>query len=177
MEVVVANSPIVTIAQDTVFLRDGSAYGIEGITSGATNLVLMVNHAETDTIGLDPGLNNIGHQRADRLNYILSEVPISQIYMSHFRRTYLTGVPIIQARGTEVFRYEPDNLDLFAEILLGQREKISLVIGHNDAFPTLMTYLLDKKETGFTFTDHDYLVIAEMKQGVVHTLYKFKYLP
>lgn len=163
------------IAWDTVFLGDGTKQYIPGLTSDSASLVAILRHAEKDTIGLDPGLIKKGEKRARRLAELFKETSVDHYYTTHFRRTYLTLVPLIQANPQNISRYEPDDQRLFAGQLLEGKNDLAIVAGHSNTIPELLSFLWQGDPVKLSNKSNDYILIGEIEQGELISLYKFKY--
>lgn len=177
IDVFTYDSPIVDILNDTIFLRDKRKIHIRGINSGGHKHLVLINHVETDTIGLDPGLSTLGLRRADELTRLWSNTPIRDFYISHYRRTYLSILPLSKSIDAEIFRYEPGDQNLFAELLLRDEPGTAFIVGHNETLPTLLEFLTQGRRISFDFKDNDYIIIASILDDVVSSLHKLKYLP
>lgn len=168
-------STIERIANDSVYLESGESVHINGINSGNSSLLFIIQHAETDTIGLDPGLSSAGDRRAQRLGVLLENSSVAHYYTTHFRRTYLTLLPLIEKRPGEISRYEPDDQKLFVDQLLFKKGKSALVVGHEDTLPELLDLIWDGKVVPLAGEEYGNFIIAETVENGAITLYKFKY--
>ena len=137
---------IVKITKDTVFLEDGEKVYLPGITSGNGTYNIIIRHAETDTIGMDPGLSRRGETRSTQLASILQNVPIKQVHITHYRRMYLTVRPLVELKSVGIRRYEPGDQMAFIE-QLDQLEGSQLICGHSNTIPELLSLISDVKLT------------------------------
>ena len=168
-------SPISDIRGDSIYLENGEQVGIAGLNSGRKSFLILINHVETDTIGLDPGLSGAGERRAQKLGTLLQKTSVSHYYTTHFRRTYLSLLPLIERRPGEITRYEPDDQKLFADQLLLKKEQTSLVVGHDDTLPELLDLIWEGKEVPLSSNEYDNFIVAETDITGAISLYKFKY--
>jgi phosphohistidine phosphatase SixA len=165
------------ILEDTVFLDNEDKVVIRGLSTGGKHILIFTRHAEKDTMGLDPGLSAIGNKRAEKLNALLANVSIDRVYTTHYRRTYLTAVPLLQQKKAEIVRYEPGDQILFAEQLKNNQSEVALIVGHSNSIPELLSFLWDGPVDEISEQEYDYLFIASISDHEVIALYKFKYKP
>ena len=168
-------SPISSIENDSIYLEDGEKIGLEGLNSGKKSLLIIIKHVETDTIGLDPGLSRSGERRAQKLGSLLQNTSVNHYYTTHFRRTYLTLLPLREKRPGDISRYEPEDQKLFADQLLAKKGQTSLVVGHEDTLPELLDLIWEGKEVHMSSSEYDDFIIAETGANGIVSLYKFKY--
>lgn len=135
---------IVKIARDTVFLDSGEKVFLKGLTSGSIEYNIIVRHAETDTIGMDPGLSLRGEKRSTFLASILQNVPINQVHITHYRRMYLTVRPLVELKAIGIRRYEPGDQTAFVEEL-DQLKGSQLICGHSNTIPELLGLISETK--------------------------------
>lgn len=166
---------VVKIENDSMYFEDGSRYYVKGINSGGSRLIVLLNHVETDTIGMDPGLSTQGQRRAKFLNTLWSDSPLENCYITHYRRTYLSILPIVESRGTSIYRYEPGDQNLFADLLVQEKAGITLVVGHPQTLPGLVSFLTDGEKLELDYNEHDYFILAELKGDAVASIKNFKY--
>jgi hypothetical protein len=134
------------IVRDTVYLRSGEKVFVPGLTSGKNEYNIIIRHAETDTIGMDPGLSRKGEIRSTRLASILQNVPVKQVHITHYRRMYLTVRPFVEFKSVGIRRYEPGDQKAFVEEL-DQLEGSQLICGHSNTIPELLGLLSDFEDT------------------------------
>jgi phosphohistidine phosphatase SixA len=127
----------------------------------ATTTVILVRHAEKMVVGDDPGLTDLGAGRARALVRALSEVEISAIYASQFRRTQDTVGPLGRATGLEVTIMDaraPE--DLIDRILSEDYGQTVVVAGHSNTVPDLMARLGVDGVPELSESDYDDLFIV-----------------
>ena len=103
-------------------------------------VVFLVRHAEKVDAGKDPELSKEGKKRTEDLAEILRSANIDHVHSTDYIRTRDTATPLAKANGVEVEKYNPDDLDGFAEDLkkAGGRH---LVVGHSNTTPKLTKLL------------------------------------
>ena len=80
-------------------------------------VVFLVRHAEKVDAGKDPELSKEGKKRTEDLAEILRSANIDHVHSTDYIRTRDTATPLAKANGVEVEKYNPDDLDGFAEDL------------------------------------------------------------
>nr|WP_283104655.1 histidine phosphatase family protein [Shewanella olleyana] len=101
---------------------------------------ILVRHAEKQT-GKDPILTQDGTQRANRLANMLSSVPLTAIYSTNYQRTQLTALPTSELVAVNITDYNPSQLSSFAEKLKSSPHSHSLIVGHSNTTPELVSLL------------------------------------
>lgn len=168
-------SPLEKYENGCAYLASGDSVKISDQEEDNPKLIIWMNHADTDTIGLDPGLSFNGHKKADKLAHLFGPDDLNGVYITHYRRTYLTVQPLIEAVMPPVYRYEPGDQSFFAKKLLEGEKGVSLIVGHEKSLPVLTTYLLGGKDPGMQYSGHDYLIVGKVMEGRISELYKFNY--
>lgn len=123
----------------------------------------LVRHAEKTTEKPDPVLTQEGQNRAQDLADRLSEVPLTAIYSSDYRRTRDTAAPVSDRQGIDVIIYDPRDLEGFAKSLLTQKGHV-LVVGHSNTTPQLSALLGGPKgEPIIEATEYDRLYVLQRR--------------
>lgn len=139
-----------------------------------TTVYYLIRHAEKDrkTLGQDPGLTEIGIERAANWANIFNSINFDQIYSTDYKRTQQTAFPTAAKKGLKIQSYDPDNLyaDSFKRRTKG---KSVLIVGHSNTTPTFVNTIIgkqkydqiDDKDNGklfkVTLTKKDTLVVIE----------------
>jgi len=91
---------------DQLFFNQGDSLSL--VKEGNQNVqsVIMLFHAEEDTIGLDPGLSTRGRFRAFNLQKIFAKIPFAGFYTTPFRNNILTLQPLMDAQKKEAVYYD-----------------------------------------------------------------------
>jgi len=155
---------IVKISKDTVFLKGGAKVSIPGINSGNKKILVLTRHAEKDTIGMDPGLSPLGEDRATRLADIMQSAALEQIFVTHYRRVYLTVRPLAVLHNMGLERYEPTDQGKLIEQLKKEADGTYVVCGHSNSIPEVLT-MLGKETDNLSESDYDNLWIVAMNPG------------
>lgn len=107
--------------------------------TATTHQVFLVRHAEKQG-GNDPSLTQDGERRAETLADLLSDVGLTHIHSTNYKRTLETAAPIAARTGIEVVLYDPRDLDAFAD-QLASTHGVHLVVGHSNTTPPLAAAL------------------------------------
>jgi phosphohistidine phosphatase SixA len=113
----------------------------------ATTVVVVVRHAEVDTVAdADPGLSVDGRERAARLAKMLSQARpvrgIDAIFTSEFRRTQQTATPLSETLALPLNVVPAATWSsLPRKITREHRGEYVLVAGNNATIPTLIESL------------------------------------
>jgi broad specificity phosphatase PhoE len=111
--------------------------------SGFTT-VILVRHAEKDSIGDDPVLTDRGIERARSLAHVLGETNVSAIYATQYNRTRQTAQPLADRLGLDVFElgtgaeYVQEMVDLVRSEHVGETV---VVVSHSNTVPAIIEAL------------------------------------
>lgn len=133
------------------FLVPASLLTITAQTSEITTVVI-VRHAEKDTLSNNPPLTDAGEMRAIKLAEMLSESEISAVFSTNTTRTIETVNNYADERGLEIILYD-DLFDLTENIKSNYRGEKVLVSAHSNTIGPLMFAL---GTDSILQIDHDY---------------------
>jgi len=103
-------------------------------------VVYLVRHAEKQTVGEDPGLNEAGRERAAELARLLQDGGIETIFSTDFARTRETAAPLAEHLGLTIRIYDWERMgELAAD--MRQNGGRYLVVGHSNTTPELVGIL------------------------------------
>ncbi len=111
--------------------------------SGFTT-VILVRHAEKDSVGDDPVLIEGGIERARSLAHVLGEANVSAIYATQYSRTRQTAQPVADVFGMDVFQlgtgaeYVQGMVDLIRSAHVGETV---VVVSHSNTVPAIIEAL------------------------------------
>lgn len=125
--------------------------------------IYLVRHAEKQKSGKDPELTLCGLERAAQLAKMLSQAKIEKVYSTNYKRTNSTATPTAKSLTLDVTLYEPRNLTEFAQELLSAG-KNSLVVGHSNTTPQLVSLLIDQKVNEITEKDFSNLYVVQVSE-------------
>jgi phosphohistidine phosphatase SixA len=143
----------------------------------AENTIYLVRHAEKITTKdvKDPELTAIGEFRALNIAKQLSEVGITKIFSTKYKRTIQTAQPLADYLGLEIEHYDPRHLSEFADKIKNMQGNF-LIVGHSNTTPQL-TQLISSKEVNPIHEgeyDNLYQVIISENQTLLN---RFKSIP
>ncbi|BBN83586.1 phosphoglycerate mutase [Pseudoalteromonas sp. A25] len=101
--------------------------------------IILFRHAEKAK-GTNPELLEAGQQRAHHLATLFSELSISHLFSTDYKRTQQTIAPLAHTHNLPVQSYDPSNLKAFAEQLKKLKGNI-VVAGHSNTTPELVNFL------------------------------------
>ena len=146
-----------------------------GAVSGfsQTSTYILLRHAEKDTsvqgstqMTADPPLSPKGLQRAASLPDVLKMYTPDAIYSTNYSRTKSTAAPLSAKWAKEVQTYDPKKLNELADLLLAEKGKTIIVVGHSNTTPALANLLI-KQNTYKSLDDsvYDQLWIITVTNG------------
>ena len=152
-----------------------------GYTSTATAqsdrpfTIYLVRHSEKDQSSAhqsDLPLSQCGEQRSETLSIFLSEVRLEAIYSTDFTRTISTAKPTAISKGLEIQKYEPSDLESFAQTLL-IRKQDALVVGHSNTTGYLAGFLIGEEGEDISLDIYDriYQVVVSENSSRLHLLH------
>lgn len=111
------------------------------IRNGGITTVILVRHAEKDSIGDDPGLTAAGAERALALAHVVGEADVSAVYATEFARTRNTAFPLANLLGLEVVAFAPGESYVadMAELVRRQhRGEVVVIVSHSNTVPAII---------------------------------------
>ena len=138
--------------------------------------IILVRHAEKDTMKVDPPLTKRGRERAALLARIVAAAGVSSTHSTQYRRTVETVAPADSAFGlrNEVVEADPDSLPahvsrLIDHLLTSHTGQTTLVASHSNVIPMILTALgLGKVAIGDK--EYDDLFVIHLNPGCGPTL-------
>lgn len=128
---------------------------IESLELAEPTTIFLVRHAEKD-YGHDPNLTQDGHERAERLAFMLKNVKLDAIYSTDTRRTRQTAEPVATAKNLPIKSYTMFDIDVLARVIKRKHTgQTILVVGHSNTTPALTT-LLAEPQIYERFSELDY---------------------
>jgi broad specificity phosphatase PhoE len=119
----------------------------------------------------DPGppLNEAGVTRSSELCHVLSDAGIEAIFVTHFRRSRQTAEPLEQMLGFAAEIID-DDAAIVAAIRALAASSVSLVIGHSNTVPAIITRLGGPSLPTIPATEFDNLFVLS-SQRLTHLRY------
>jgi broad specificity phosphatase PhoE len=118
---------------------------VQGQSPKAT-IIILLRHAEKDSVGKDPDLSTIGKKRAEKLPTLFKDTKPDLFYATPFTRTQQTLAPWSNQTGKAIETYDPENLAAFAEEVRRQSGKTIVIAGHSNTTPALVNLLLHSEK-------------------------------
>lgn len=113
--------------------------------------VVLVRHAEKQAGSSDPSLTPEGAARAGRLASMLADkggTPVVRVFSSEARRTQETAEPLARKLGLPVTVVPArDVAGLTAQLSAAPRGGVSVVVGHSNTVPMLISALTDGRSS------------------------------
>ncbi len=112
--------------------------------SGEFTTVLLVRHAEKELSGDDPGLTELGAERAAKLTHVAGEMGVTAVYSTQFLRTRATAIPLAERLGLDVnIVSASDSLATeMANIVLTQHAgDVVAIVNHSNTVPPIIEAL------------------------------------
>jgi broad specificity phosphatase PhoE len=104
----------------------------------------ILRHAEkASEPGKDPGLNEVGSTRAERLAHLLRDEPIVAVYATGYRRTQATAASTASAHGLAIRTYEASEhaARFVAKLRREHRRGAVLIVGHSNTTAAIASAL------------------------------------
>ncbi len=142
----------------------------------AETTIYLVRHAEKATTNSkDPGLTAIGKFRANNIAKQLSDIGITEIYSTPYKRTIQTAQPLADFLTIKIKNYNAKKLVEFAQQVKTKQGNI-LIVGHSNTTPELTSLLSGKDITPIAENEYDnvYQVIITQQLTILN---QFKSIP
>lgn len=163
-----------------VFLSAWPAEALSQATAETT--VIVVRHAEKQSNGPDPELNEAGRERARALGALLRDSGVDTVIVSQYRRTCLTAEPLIADADVEVVRVPvgDDGVPAHARqvverVTTEHAGEVVLVVGHSNTVPAIVEDFGPWSIEALTETDYDRLFIVTHRIDGTSSLIRARY--
>ena len=144
--------------------------------------IIIVRHAEKDTVKTDPPLTPAGKERAVLLAHMLRSSGITTIYATQYIRTQQTVQPIAESLHLtpQILTINPENIQehittLIRTILREQSRKIVLIASHSNVIPLLLRKFGIEGEITIGDGEYDNLFIVTTRIGTKANLLRLRY--
>ena len=128
-------------------------------------VVYLVRHAEKADDGtVDPPLTIAGQIRVRVLQALLTDVYLTQVHTTNWRRTQDTARPIAEAAGLQPSVYDPEDLAALASTIRARPGK-HFVAGHSNTTPQLVEALGGDPGGPIHEMEYDRLYIVTIPPG------------
>ena len=121
-------------------------------------VIFVVRHAEKSVVQLgdDPTLSPAGEQRALELRHVLGDTRIDRVFVTHFRRSRETALPLARALGDSL-EVVDDTEKLLLRLMKLPPGTRALVVGHSDTVPDIVAGLTGVKPPPYESGEWDRL--------------------
>ena len=112
--------------------------------ANAFTTVVLVRHAEKELTGDDPGLTELGVQRAAALAHVAGEMGVDAVYSTQYLRTRATAEPLANLLDLElnVITATPSYAAEMADIVRSRHDGETVVIvSHSNTVPDIIAEL------------------------------------
>ena len=167
----VNNLRILVESTDNIFF---AVSPVNFAVESADTRVFLTRHAEKDSDGGDPGLTDVGKDRAQKLADLMSRVGTTHVFSTDTRRTRQTAKPTADATGMSIHIYH-SNSDLVSAINSLPSSSRALVVGHSNTVGPIATEL-GVSETISIGNQFDNLFAIGMRDSEL-LFAKYKYQP
>jgi 2,3-bisphosphoglycerate-dependent phosphoglycerate mutase len=141
--------------------------------AAAVTTIIVVRHAEKDTIGNDPELSVVGKQRAERLPKSFPGITPDAFYSTNYIRTKATLAPWAATGQKTIELYYPSKLPELAEMLRQQKGKTIVVSGHSNTVPPLVNLLIsEEKYDNLKDDEYDKIFVVTIKNNNANSTVK-----
>lgn len=143
--------------------------------------IILVRHAEKDTMKIDPPLKPKGRERAQLLSRMLRESGARSTHSTQYRRTSETVAPLDSLLGitNEVIDADPDSLaahaaGLVRHLLSAHKGETTVVASHSNVIPLLMQALGIAAPVEIGDADYDNVFIITVGPGAQPALLRLR---
>lgn len=140
-------------------------------------LIVLLFHAEQDTIGLDPGLSTEGRWRAINLLRIMKPIDFGAFFTTPFRNNILTIQPLVDYKKTQPKYYDQSDI----QVLIKEMENLSpypiMVMVHPETVGLIFERITHSKLTMDLRTnrsDKMILIQRDRNQGILWKVCTYK---
>ena len=142
--------------------------GQQAVNAQKAVKVYVVRHAEKltdDATDKDPGLSELGAERAVDLMKELRGQKIDSIYTTNYKRTKLTAFPLADKIGISMKTYNPAaHKTLAKQLITNAAGKRILIVGHsNTVLEIIEAFGAEKPVKELTDDDYDYIFEVTVK--------------
>lgn len=103
--------------------------------------IIMLRHAERETLGADPSLTAAGRKRALLLARMLQDAGVTAVFTSDARRTKETAAPLLAQTHLTAVELTGTNFAAHKASVLAVSSGTAVVIGHTNTVPPLIAAL------------------------------------
>lgn len=144
--------------------------------------IILVRHAEKDSVGVNPSLTKRGMERAEALARTLAAMDVSTIYITQYLRTQQTAKPLATLRNLQPLEFDVDLSKprqyakaLVDEIMKKHPGETVLVSNHSNLIPLIIDALGAEKIGDIADRIYDHLYIVVRHSSGKTKLLKLRY--
>ncbi|MBK8298638.1 MAG: hypothetical protein IPK91_15445 [Saprospiraceae bacterium] len=133
-------------------------------------LIVLLFHAEQDTIGLDPGLSTEGRWRAINLLRIMKTIEFGAFFTTPFRNNILTLQPLVDYKKTQPRYYDQSDIQVLIKEIANLSPYPIMVMVHPETVGLIFERITQSKLTMDISTnrsDKMILIQRDRKQGIL----------
>ena len=134
----------------------------------------VVRHAEKLDESTDPELSPQGHKRAEQLMQTLEHLRVDGTYHTQFARTKQTADPLAMKRTIPMTMYVADDLNWLNGVLVAQKGKRLLVVGHSNTIGEIVKHLSGQPAPSIG-DEYDNLFIVTIPETGAKSVVRLKY--
>jgi broad specificity phosphatase PhoE len=125
-----------------------TAFSQEETKTDSLTLLFLTRHAEKNMTesNNDPGLDEIGTQRAQQLAAYLKDAGIQAVYATNTKRAHLTGKPLADSLKIPVTTYGNDVEKETKQFVTKHRGQRVLIVGHSNTIPAMLNLFAGKEQ-------------------------------
>ena len=115
----------------------------DNFSTNKVTKIILLRHAEKVLDGSnDPVLSSEGEARAERLDFLLSDMKIDRIFSSPYLRTKSTVAKLAKNKEIIVEEYDPKDVNFAKYLLENEEGRTSVIVGHSNTIPFLVNQLV-----------------------------------
>ncbi|MFZ1255456.1 MAG: hypothetical protein WAR77_03845 [Saprospiraceae bacterium] len=134
-----------SITPNQIYFKNGDSLLLKSGKSADYQLIILLYHAEQDTIGLDPGLSVDGRWRAINLKKLFNEIPFEGYFTTPFRNNILTLQPIVDSKKMRPYLYDQADIQALTKGIDNLFPKPVMVIVHPETVGLIFEHLTGVK--------------------------------
>jgi phosphohistidine phosphatase SixA len=130
--------------------------------------IILVRHAEKANDGTeDPPLLPEGELRAEKLAFILKDIPISRVYTTKYQRCSMTIQTVSISKSVQPTQFTVDDLYAFSQEIIKLKDQYILICGHSNTNPALINLLIgEERFEEIPSTEYDGMYWVQIGEGI-----------
>lgn len=167
---------IVQLQGSTLLFSNGDSLPLVALKDTNYQLIILLFHAEEDTIGLDPGLSVNGRWRAIHLNKLFRDINFKGYFTTPFRNNILTLQPLMDYKECKASYYDQADIQALTENIKTMFPSPVIVMTHPETIKLIFEQLTQHKN--FTVKGEKYsekLIIIQRSKKRPTVWNEFKY--